>query len=179
MRPSQRNRALAAILIVASSPAGAQGMGGMMAPANVPSIPPVAGFSEGAEIFFLHTEASDREIATLLTVMMGSPVLFVPALANAPAEIRLPVYVFTNGMVPEGARGPMGFQPDVFPSPPETEFYTPLREIVLAAWGNPEAARILRSAGEVTAAVENAELTLEPTGIVVNMPMVTWPDGQR
>ena len=31
----------------------------MMAPTDVPTVPPVAGYSEGERILFLHTEASD------------------------------------------------------------------------------------------------------------------------
>ena len=92
-------------------------MGGMMS-GEAPVIPPVAGYSEGQDILFLHTEASDPEIAKLLTDMMGSPVLVVPALAKVPKEILARVYVFTNGPKAAGAMGPLGFQPDVFESPP-------------------------------------------------------------
>ena len=62
-------------------------MGGMAA-ADAPVVPPVAGYSEGEKILFLHTEASDTEIAKILTEMMGSPVLVVPSLAMAPKEIQ-------------------------------------------------------------------------------------------
>ena len=182
MRINAKRLTLSLVLMMIVSEAGAQGMtGGMagMTTATAPSIPPVAGFSEGAEIVFLHTEASDRGIAELLTDMMGSPVLFVPALALVPPEAKSRVYVFTNGATPEGARGPLGFQPDVFPNPPGDEGYTPLREIVRVTWANPASARVLRSAAEITTAASNGELATEPTGIIVNMPMVIWPAGQR
>lgn len=59
----------------------------------VPTIPPVTGYSEGQEILFLHTEASDPDIAKILTDMMGSAVLVVPSLATAPQEMLSRVYV--------------------------------------------------------------------------------------
>ena len=39
--------------------------------------------------------------------------------------------------------------------------------------------RMLTSAAEVQMAEEQGELTIEETGIVVNMPFLTWPGGQR
>ncbi len=80
-------------------------MGGMMA--DAPVVPPVTGYSEGEKVLFLHTEASDPGIAKILTDMMGSPVLVVPALAQAPKEMLARVYVFTNGLKGEGPLGPL------------------------------------------------------------------------
>jgi len=158
--------------------AGMKPMAGMMS-GEAPVIPPVAGFSEGQEILFLHTEASDPEIAKLLTDMMGSPVLVVPALANVPKEILARVYVFTNGPKGAGAMGPLGFQPDVFESPPGFPGYTPLRSVILVTWKNQASARVLKSDAEVRERLQNGDLAMEQPGVVVNMPMVTWPGGQR
>lgn len=153
-------------------------MGGMMA-GEAPAVPPVTGYSEGWKILFLHTEASDTKIAQILTEMMGSPVLVVPSLAKAPAEMLAQVYVFTNGVKGDGPLGPLGFQPDVFDNPPGHPGYSPLRKIVLVTWKDEAAARTLKSAAEVREAVQNGEVTIEEPGVVVNMPMVTWPVGQR
>ncbi len=152
-------------------------MGGMMA--DAPVVPAVAGFSEGQKILFLHTETSDPEIAKILTDMMGSPVLVVPSLADAPREMVAKVYVFTNGVTGEGPLGPLGYQPDVFESPPGAPGYTPLRKIVLVTWTDEPSARTLKSAAEVEEALKTGDITIEEPGIVVNMPMVTWPGGQR
>lgn len=176
-----RHLAAGFLLLFASTVTQAQGMGDMagMAPPAGPTVPLVMGFSGGEEILFLHTEASDAKIATLLSEMMGSPVFFVPALALIPPEAKARVYVFTNGVAPDGPRGPFGFQPDVFPNPPGDEGYTPLREVIRVTWADPQSARVLRSAAEVMGAALNGELALEPTGIIVNMPIVKWPGGQR
>lgn len=154
---------------------GAGAMAGM--PHTDVRLPPVAGFYDGAEVFFVHPEASDPQVADLLTDMMGgSPVLVVPALADVPASARDVVYVFANGV--EGM-GPLGFQPDVFPSAPGDEAYSPLRTVVLVTWADGAEAHPLRSADEVEAAAAAGEVDLEATGAVVNMPFLTWPDGQR
>jgi len=84
-------------------------------PFTRPVVPAIRGYSEGQEILFLHTEASDVEIAQTLTGMTGSPVLVIPSLAQAPEEMLAGVYVFTNGVT---GGGPLGFQPDVFDNPP-------------------------------------------------------------
>ncbi len=197
MRPVLTTKKLIAVLVLAlamASPVRAQTtentmktmegmkpmmpMGGMMS-GEAPVIPPVAGYSEGQEILFLHTEASDPDIAKLLTEMMGSPVLVVPALANVPKETLARVYVFTNGPKEARAMGPLGFQPDVFESPPGFPGYTPPRTLVLVTWKNQASARILRSGAEVQERLQNGDLAMEQPGVVVNMPMVTWPGGRR
>ena len=99
-----------------------EGTGMEMDMGEAPSVPAGMAYAEGMEIRFIHTEASDPEIAQLLSDMMSSPVLHVPSLADVPETSRARVYVFTNGV--EGT-GPLGFQPDVFDSPPGTEGYSP------------------------------------------------------
>lgn len=147
-----------------------------MTVAGVRVPPPVRGYAEGQVVHFLHTEASDAAVAERLTRMMGSPVLHVPALAQAPAPLLAPVFVFRNGVT--GA-GPFGFQPDVFDALPGSAGYRPLRAVYFATWRDPGRARELRSAADVRAAEATGELVVEPTGVVVNMPMVTWPGGRR
>ena len=151
----------------------------MMAPADAPTVPPVTGYSEGERILFLHTEASDRKIAQILTDMMGSPVLFVPSLSQAPAAMLATVFVFANGVKPDGAMGPLEFQPDVFDSPPGQPGYSPLRRIVLVRWHDSAEPRILRSADEVARATADGQISQEATDIIVNMPMLNWPGGRR
>lgn len=138
--------------------------------------PPVTGFLDGQEIRFVHTEASDGRVAGTLTAMVNSPVLVVPSLAQAPASMLANVYVFANG--PRG-RGPLRHQPDVFDNPPGTPGYSPLRALNLVSWTNPAAAHELHSAADLLAAERRGELTLKNSGVVVNMPLLTWPGGRR
>lgn len=139
-------------------------------------VPPVDGYMEGQNIRFIHTEASDPKVAQLLTKMKGSLVLVVPSLAQAPQDMLANVYVFTNGI--KGG-GPLDFQPDVFDSPPGAEGYRPLRRLNLVTWKDPQAAREFKTASEVKEALTKGEITVQQPGVVVNMPILTWPGGHR
>lgn len=163
-----------ALVPAASRPA----MGGMGAEAaGVPGFPAVRGFADGEEIYFIHSEASDRRIAELLSNMMGgSPVLVVPSLASVPERMLAPVYVFANGV---SGDGPLGFQPDVFDQLPGSTGYSPLRSIHEVRWSNESAARELRSAADVREAEIQGRIAIERPGVVVNMPMLAWPGGRR
>lgn len=160
---------------------GNSGMSTMwgMDTADVPRVPPVAGYAEGQQIFFIHTEVSDPEIGRVMTDMMGSPVSVVPSLAAAGEDMLARVWAFTNGVQPEGPRGPLDFQPDVFDHPVGSDGYRPLRLLYLATWSDGAEPRLLTSVAEVEAAIDTGELAEETTGVVVNAPFLTWPDGQR
>ena len=144
-------------------------------PAKV-ELPAGKAFADGKEIFFVHTEVSDADIAKLLSDMMTSPVLYVPALANVPDESLANVYVFANGS--EGM-GPLGFQADVFDNPPGTDGYSPLRRLNVVTWVDPAKAVMFTSVDEIIAAQEAGQVTVEQPGVVVNMPFVVWDGGQR
>lgn len=141
-----------------------------------PISPPVTGFLNGQEIRFVHTEASDKKIADTLTAMTNSPVLVVPSLAQMPASGLANVYVFSNGL---RGSGPLGGQPDVFDAAPGTPGYTPLRSVNVIAWKPGVSARELHSAPDVLTAEQKGELTITRLGVVVNMPLITWPGGRR
>ncbi len=139
-------------------------------------LPAGKAYTEGKEIFFVHTEASDPDIANLLTEMMTSPVLYVPALAQTPDEALANVYVFDNGL--EGM-GPLGFQEDVFDNPPGTDGYSPLRRLNVVSWVDPAKARLLTSVADIRAAETAGEVTIAQPGVVINMPFVVWDGGKR
>ena len=141
-----------------------------------PAVPNITGYLEGQEILFQHTEVSDPKVAELLTEMVSSPVLVVPALAQAPPSLLANVFVFKNGV---RGGGPFKYQPDVFDNPPGTEGYRPLRALALVTWKNEQAARVLKSEREVKAAEQAGDVVIERPGVVVNMPLVTWPGGRR
>ena len=155
-------------------------MGGMKMPANAPTVPPVTGYSEGQEILFIHTEASDPKIAKILTDMMGgSPVLVVPALAKAPKELLARVYVFTNGKTGDGPTGPLGGQADIFEHPPGDAAYRPLRAVTLVTWKDEASARVLKSMAALQSVIDSGAVSVKEPGVVVNMPFLTWPGGRR
>lgn len=158
-----------ALIVAACAPQTAEEMPKAELPAG-------KAWADGKEIFFVHTETSDADVAQLLTDMMTSPVLHVPSLADVPAESLADVYVFDNGL--EGM-GPFGFQADVFDNPPGTDGYSPLRRVNVVTWADPANARLLTSEAEIMSAKDAGEVTIAQPGVVVNMPFVVWDGGQR
>jgi hypothetical protein len=140
------------------------------------SMPVGKAYAEGKEIYFTHTEASDAEIASTLTNMMKSPVLLVPSLAKMPDNALANVYVFANGLK---GKGPLGFQGDVFDSPPGSAGYTPLRRLNVVTWSESGKVRELTSAADVLASEQSGEVTITQPGVVINMPFVVWDGGKR
>lgn len=159
---------LTVVLLAACAPKKEMGMTAIM--------PVGRAYAEGQEIYFMHTEVSDADVAELLTNMMDSPVLLVPSLAETHDSALANVYVFTNGI--EGM-GPLGFAPDVFDNPPGTAGYSPLRRLNLVTWADPTAARELKSAADVLAAESAGEVIIDQPGVVINMPFAVWDGGKR
>ena len=139
-------------------------------------LPAGMAYAEGKEIYFVHTEASDAEIARLLSDMMSSPVLLVEALAEVPESALADVYVFANGLKGDG---PLGFQADVFDNPPGSPGYSPLRRLNVVTWADPTLARLLTSATDVMGALAADQVSLTQPGVVINMPFVVWDGGKR
>ncbi len=139
-------------------------------------VPTVKGFYSEQEILFIHTEASDQQVASMLTGMMGSPVILVPSLKQIPESLLGDVYVFTNGV---NGGGPFGFQPDVFSSVPGDKDYTPLRAVNLVNWKEGVTPQELKSVEDIKAVEEKGELTVSRPGVAVNMPIVKWQGGKR
>ena len=138
--------------------------------------PLVKGYYDDGEAFFIHTEASDEKIAAMLTKMMGPKVAHVSALTEAPEGIRSPLYVFVNGVK---GKGPMGYQPDVLARVPGDEKYSPFVEIHRVRWAEEATPRELRSKSAIQKAETNGKLVIKSTGIVVNAPVLAWPEGRR
>ena len=151
-------------------------MSGVQQAPSTDLAPLVTGFYNGGEVSFIHTEASDPDVADMLTDMMGPQVVLAPELAQAPESLLANVYVFTNGMQ---GMGPFGFQPDVFDSIPGEEGYRPLRAINLVTWQEGTTPRELRSVEDIQAAEAAGEVAIAQPGIVVNMPILSWPGGHR
>lgn len=139
-------------------------------------IPLIKGFYNGEAVFFIHTEASDKDTADMMTKMVNFKTVHAPLLAKAPKEALANDYMFQNGMAGKGA---FGFQSDVFDSTPtQTNDYSPLRLVNLVNWSEGKMPRELKSVEEIMDAQANGELQVTETQIVVNMPMIKWSGGQ-
>ncbi len=155
------------------------GGGGMTMESNYSTndLAPLAkAYYDGKDVFFIHPEASDPDVAGVLTKMMGPQVLVVPSLAKIPQDLLGNVYVFANGIK---GMGPLGFQPDVFDSIPGAKNYTPLRSINLVTWKDKVTAKELKRVADIKAAQTAGQVEIKQPGVVVNMPILVWPGGKR
>jgi len=146
---------------------------------NLPvTLPLTRGYVNGNEVFYISTEASDKDLADHLTNITGFRVVYAPSLARAPTALAN-IYVFENGIEGEG---PLGYQPNVADSQPGDARYSPLWRIILVNWNEGAstygvAPTELKSEEEITAAASEGKLTIEPTNMVVNCPFVQWEGG--
>jgi hypothetical protein len=138
------------------------------------TLPLTQGYANSHEVFYISTEASDRDLAELMTNVTGARVVYAPSLANTPPAALANIYAFKNGI--EGS-GPLGFQPNVADSEPGNARYSPLWRIILAEWKEGITPVELRSEQEITAAIQEGKLTIESTKMVVNCPFIQWEGG--
>lgn len=146
-------------------------------------IPVVNAFYEGKEIWFIHTDVTDAQLAERLTKMVNYRTLYAPKNAEAVDLDKLAkFYVFTNGVDHAGQEpwggGPYGYQIDVFDSIPGDDGYTSWRTPLLVTWNENARPRILKSVDEVKKAEKAGDVTIEETGLIVNVPVVRWPEGR-
>lgn len=145
-------------------------------------IPIIDAYYNGEEIWFIHTSASTEQMATRLEEMIDYPVLHVPKLNKIAAIDKLGhIYVFKNGVdqtdtEPWGG-GPFGYQIDILDSVPGDEEYTPLRNPHMVTWQEDADPEIIKSVDQLKDAEQAGRLCITQTDVVVNAPVVKWPDG--
>lgn len=148
-------------------------------------MPVINAYYNGQEIWFVHTEVSDAQMAERLSNMVGGnnmmgmmATMHVPRLAEVQKETTGKLYVFTNGVTQEGVKpwngGPFGYQIDVFDSIPGQSEYTPLRNPYIVTWNEGATPRTLKSVDEILAAEESGEITVTQSDVIVNAPVVQW-----
>jgi len=149
------------------------------------SMPVINAYYNGQEIWFMHTEVSDAQMAQRLSSMvdgnnmMGKmATMHVPRLADIPKEAVGKLYVFTNGVKQRGVKpwggGPFGYQVDVFDSLPGQKEYSSLRNPYIVTWNENATPQVLKSADEILTAERNGELTITQSDVIVNAPIVQW-----
>jgi hypothetical protein len=140
--------------------------------ANLPLvIPLVKGLYDGKDVLYITTEASDSNVASDLTKFTNFPVTFAPALAKAPASSQANIYAFKNGIKGGGV---LGFQPNVVDSIPGESNYSPLWKINFVEWKDTSSATVLGSEEDILTAFNQGKVTITPTSVVVNCPIIQW-----
>jgi len=141
------------------------------------TMPMIDGYYNGEIVYFIHTEVSDPQMASMMTMMVNFPTLHIPELKDV-SEKTGKVYVFTNGVLVMGpyGGGPFMYQIDVFDSIPGHDGYSQFRIPHLVTWNEDSNPRVLTSEKDLLEAKANGELTIQLTDNVVNAPMVVWKE---
>ena len=142
------------------------------------TIPMIDGYYNGEKVFFIHTEVSDENMASMMTRMINFPTLHIPSLGDTSEENMAKLYVFTNGIPGSGpyGGGPFMFQIDIFDSIPGQEGYNQFRVLHLVTWNDGATPRVLTSLENLLEAQMNGELKIQKTDKVVNAPMIIWSE---
>src|SRR5437660_8630454 len=134
-------------------------------------IPLVKGLYDKKDILLITTEVSDKAMKDQIGNFTGSPVNYEPNLTKSQDIGNL--WIFKNGV-----KGPgfMGFQASVVDSIPGDPHYTPLWKVSIVecktTGGTPPT--ILGSDDAIAQATSKGQITITPTKVVVNCPILQW-----
>ena len=143
---------------------------------NVPAtIPMHKGIYNGNQILYIITDGSDEEYAKTISKKQGWNVELAPAISNIPEDILQKIFIFKNGIQGDGI---YGFQNEVFSSTPQESEYSALNSVIEVTWKKGQKEIVFESATDIINAQENGRIEFNETGIVLNTPQITWPDGQ-
>ena len=134
---------------------------------NLPVLP---GWYNGEQVYYLVTDASDEQMAAMMSAN------FVPRLANALPEQPGPHPLATYDRVYKFSDAT---QASVLPSIPiplgagnQDTAYSPLWHVYEVSWLSAAPGEPLLSAEAVLHAQEQGLISVKPTGIIVNCPVV-------
>ena len=134
-------------------------------------IPLVKGLYDGKDIPLITTEVSSKAMKDQIGNFTGSPVNYEPNLTKSQDIGNL--WIFKNGV-----KGPrfMGFQASVVDSIPGDPNYTPLWKVSIVEWKTSSGITptILGSDDAIAQAVSKDQITITPTKVVVNCPILQW-----
>jgi len=124
-------------------------------------------------VLFIITEVSDKIMRDQIGNFTGSPVNYEAKLTKSQDIGQL--WIFKNGVKGPGL---MGFQTNVLNSIPGDPHYTPLWKVNIVEWKttgtNATTPTILGSDDIIAYAVKKGQITVTPTNIVINCPIVQW-----
>jgi hypothetical protein len=134
-------------------------------------IPLVKGLYDKKDILLITTKVSDKALKDQIGNFTGSPVNYEPNLTKSQDIGNL--WIFKNGV-----KGPgfMGFQASVVDSIPGDAHYTPLWKVNLVEWKmtGGTTPTILGSDDAIAQAASKGQITITPTKVVVNCPILQW-----
>ena len=144
---------------------------------NVPAIIPMhKGIYEGNQVLYIITDSSDEDFAKIISDKQEWKVELAPSLKNIPENNLQKLFIFKNGIKGDGI---YGFQNEVISNTPSQESeYTALSSVIEVTWKVGQKEIEFVSAADVIAAEEGGRIEFNETGVVLNTPQISWPDGQ-
>jgi len=135
-------------------------------------IPLVRGLYDGKDVLLITTEVSDKAMKDQIVNFTGFPVNYDANLRKISRGIGN-LWIFKNGV-----KGPgfMGFQASVVDSIPGDPGYTPLWKVSTVEWKTNSGITptILGSDDAIAAGQSKGQITITPTNVVVNCPILQW-----
>ncbi|MFZ0514767.1 MAG: hypothetical protein WAM14_24400 [Candidatus Nitrosopolaris sp.] len=140
--------------------------------ANAPVvIPLLKGLYDGKDILLITTEVSDKAMKDQIGNFTGFPVNYAANLTQSQDIGNL--WIFENDVKGSGL---MGFQANVVDSIPGDPNYTPLWKVSIVEWKTTSGTTptILGSDDAIAQAASKGQITITPTKVVVNCPILQW-----
>jgi hypothetical protein len=134
-------------------------------------IPLLKGLYDGKGILLITTEVSDKAMKDQIGNFTGFPVNYAANLTESQDIGNL--WIFKNGVKGSGF---MGFQANVVDSIPGDPNYTPLWKVSIVEWKTSSGITptILGSDDAIAQAASKGQITITPTKVVVNCPILQW-----
>ena len=149
----------------------------LLSKTNVPAtIPMHKGIYEGNQVLYIITDSSDEDYAKIISDKQEWKVEVAPLLANVPENTLQKLFIFKNGIKGDGI---FGFQNEVISNTPSQESeYSALSSVIEVTWKVGQKEIEFTSAEDVIAAEEGGRIEFNETGVILNAPQISWPDGQ-
>ena len=148
----------------------------LLSRANVPAIIPMhKGIYNGHEIFYIITDASDKDYVNTISENQKWDIQLSTIINDMPENNLQKLFIFKNGIQGDGI---FGFQNEIFSSTPKQSDYTALGSIIEVTWKTGQKEIVFESASEVIAAEKSGRIKFNETNVIVNSPQIVWPDGQ-
>ena len=160
---------ISALAATAPTPYAGSSMLKLTAPGSPVVIPLVKGLYDKKDIMLITTEVSDKAMRDQIGNFTGFPVNYEPNLTKSQGLGNL--WIFKNGV-----KGPgfLGYQASVVDSIPGDPGYTPLWKVSIVEWKTGITPTVLGADDAIAAAASKGQITITPTNVVVNCPILQW-----
>lgn len=141
------------------------------------TIPLHKGIYNEKELYYIITDASDKEYAEIITQKQNWQVQLSLPLSNVTKDVLGKIYIFKNGLHGDGI---YGYQDEVFSSTPQQiEEYNTLRYVTDISWKVGQKPQVLDTEEKILQAKNQGRIEFEEKkNVILNTPQIIWPEGK-